>query len=158
MSEETNTAQEKPVVRISNLDAMLPAEFTAVLETEDQRFEVPMRGVSFAEYQAIGWSVPDPTPPITSAGKNGPIFDYNDAGYKRAMQQAETKRMHLRLLAALALPVPGDTDDEKIAFLQSLDANYVRMLTVALVQMVTDGKASLEAKSATFQRGRGKGR
>lgn len=142
---------EKPVVRIASLSAFAPVEVEVRLEFEDRVELVPMRTLSYAEFQRLGWEVPNPVPPVTGAGRNGPITDPNDAGYRRALLEAEMKRAHKRLLASLLLEVPGATEDEKIAYLQTLDANRLRLLVSIVGQLVTEGTAHIEAKAAAFQ-------
>jgi hypothetical protein len=145
---------DKPVIAITSLDAFAPGDVDVTLEFEDHIETVPMRALSYAKFQSIGREVKNPLPPITGAGKTGPIFDYKDADYLIAMQEAEITRSCKRLLASLRLDVPGKTDDEKIAYLQGLDVNRMALLMNVVSQLVTEGKAHVEARAATFHGGR----
>lgn len=149
---------EKPIVSITSLEEFSPANVTVTLEFDDHIEEIPMRALSYAEFQKLGWLVPNPTPPISGVdGNKRPVFDYNNPTYQQQMREAETLRSYKRLLASLRLDVPGADEDAKIAYLQSRDANRMRMLLGIVGQLVTDGEAHIEAQAATFQRRRGKG-
>lgn len=152
MADEAKSEKpELPVIAITSLDTFAPGDVDVVLEFEDHIETVPMRTLSYAEFQRIGREVPNPKPPITGGGRNGPIFDYKDDAYVLAMQDAEITRNYKRLLASLRLKVPGDTDEEKIAYLKTLDVNRMANLIGAVSQMVTEGKVRVEAKVGTFQ-------
>lgn len=150
----TTKASVKPVMHVNSLASFETADVEARLEFADRVELVPMRTLSYGEFQRIGWQVRNPTPPISGVdGSRRPVFDYNDATYQQQMQEAERQRALRRLLAALNVEVPGATDDEKIAYLQGLDANYLRLLISVVGQLVTEGEARIEAKAAAFQQG-----
>lgn len=146
---------DKPIISITSLDDFSPADVDVRLEFEDHVELVPMKQLSYAAFQKLGWEVPNPVPPMSGVDKNArPVFDYNNPTYQQAVRDAETQRSYKRLLASLRLDVPGADEAEKIAFLQNLDANRMRMLLSAVGQLITEGAATVEAKTATFQRGR----
>lgn len=153
MPEAVNAAPDKKTVRLTSFDAFMPEDIDVRLEFDDHIEIVPMRTLSYGEFQRIGRDVPIPTPPIMGAGKNGPIYDYNDAGYRQQVQDAEMQRTLRRLLASLRVPVPGGTVVEQVAVLQNSDANRLRMLISAMVQLAAGGEASVESRAATFQQG-----
>lgn len=146
---------DKPIVRVTSLADFEPADVDVVLEFEDHKELVPMRQLSYAEFQRLGWEVPNPKPPISGVDKQArPVFDYTDATYLRQVQDAETQRSYKRLLASLRIDVPGADEAAKIDYLQSRDANRMRLLLSVVGQLVTEGAASVEAKAATFWDGR----
>jgi hypothetical protein len=149
------TKPEKPVIAITDLGSFAPGDVDVTLEFDDHSESVPMRALSYAEFQRLGWLVPNPKPPISGVdGNRRPVFDFQDATYQRQAQEADNERAYRRLLASLRLNVPGNDDDEKIAYLKSLDANRMALLLNVVGQLVTEGKAHVEAKAAGFQRGR----
>lgn len=142
---------EKTIQRITSLTQFAPADIDVQLEFEDHIEVLPMRALSYAEYQRLGWDVPNPVPPPSGIdGNKRPIFNYSDPTYQRQMQEADTLRGCKRLLASLRLDVPGDDEAAKIAYLQGLDANRLRLLIGVVGQLVMHGEARIEAKAATF--------
>lgn len=143
--------QDKPVVRITSFDVFQPEEVDVRLEFDDHVEVVPMRTISYLDFQRLGDDVPNPVPPITHADRNGPVYDYNDKAYQRALQDAHRLRACKRLLAMLRVDVPGGTEDERVDALLRMDANRLRMLINAVTALAANGEAVVEAKAATFR-------
>lgn len=143
---------DKPVVRIASFDVLKPEDIDVQLVFDDHVEVVPLRTLSYAEFQRLGQEVPNPVPPVMSADRSGPILDYNDKTYRQAVYDANLLRAYKRLLAMLLIPVPGKTEAEKIATLESMDANRLRMLIDAVTQLAAGGEAVVESRAATFQR------
>lgn len=155
----TDTAKpDLPIVRISAFDAFAPEDVDVRLVFDDHVEVVPMRTISYAEFQQLGQEVTMPTPPVIGAGKTGPVLDFHNADYLRAVQDANRLINFKRLLRMLRFDVPGKDETEQIAALQHLDTNRLRMLMQAVVQLAASGEVRVEAKSATFHKDGGAAR
>lgn len=149
--------QDKPITRVTDLAALATETVDVTLEFEDHIEVVPMKTLSYAEWQRIGWSVPNPIPPVSGVDSSKrPIFDLYSPQYIEASQRAELERAYKRLLASMALPVPGADEAEQIDYLKRLDANRVRMLISAVNELAAGGRSHVSAK-AQFPDRRGNG-
>lgn len=142
------TEQQKPVKRIDSLSALQPETVDVTMEFEDHIEVMPLKTLSYAEWQRIGWSVPNPTPPISGVdGNKRPIVNYDDPQFRIQVQQAELERAYRRVLASMVLPVPGNTEAEQLDYLKALDANRIRMLINAVSELAAGGGARIGAKA-----------
>lgn len=88
----------------------LPSGATAVIALRPLS-----EGAVFALRQGVKW----PEPPIKDMTKTGPVYDYSAQSYLDAMRAANRRLTCLVLLAMLPFAVAGETDDERLALLQS---------------------------------------
>ena len=116
---------------------------------------IELRSLSYFTYNQIRWSVPDPAPETVGMDKHGkPIYGYNDPAFRRKVNEAEMQRTYKLLLAALVMDIPGETDDDRLEYLQNeLDASIVRQLVEMLQKMAVKGEARIAARAQTFQNG-----
>lgn len=142
------TEEQKPVKRIDSLSALQPETVDVTMEFEDHIEVMPMKTLSYAEWQRIGWSVPNPVPPISGVdGNKRPIVNYDDPQFRIQVQQAELERAYRRVLASMVLSVPGGTEAEQLDYLKALDANRIRMLINAVSELAAGGGARISAKA-----------
>ena len=142
------TEQQKPIKRIDSLSALQPQTVDLVFEFDDHDELMPMKTLSYGEWQRIGWSVPNPAPPISGVDSNKrPIFNLNDPKYQIEVQQANMERAYRRVLASMALTVPGDTEAEQIEFLKGLDTDHLRIMINFVDEQAVRGRSRVGAKA-----------
>ena len=145
-------AADKRQIQITDLKALQPTTVDVTVEVDDDTIlVVPMRTLSFARWQAIGYSVPDPLPPILNAKADGTVtYDWNNADYRRALNDASNQRALRRLVEMIAIDIPGDNEAAKVAYLEGLDNGVLAALVGAMGRLAQGGKHELKARAATF--------
>lgn len=112
---------------------------------------VPMRPLSYAEYQRIYNSVKTPTPPVSGGGKDGPIYNRNDSEYQKEVQDAYALRTMRMILASLQLEIPGTDEDAKIESLKSIGAAMFAGMTSFVYQSSLGNMGEVKARAESFQ-------
>lgn len=149
MADEKTTKER---VAVASLDALRPRNVMVEIERDEDVLVIPCRMLSFGEWQRIGYEVLDPEAPYL-AGPKGKMYDFSDPQYLMKKQQAQDERMYRRLLAFIQVDVPGANVGEQIAHLRdTLEVGIVNKLTVAMMQVATEGRAQVEARAESFQR------
>lgn len=147
--------EKRRSIKVTDLLQLAPDEVDVRIVVDDHEERVvPMRTLSWAQWEQIGESVPHPIPEpngVTASGKL--TYDYSHPDYLQRVAQANNERAYRRLLAMLRLEVPGSTDAEKVAFLKALDSNFINQLMTAANQLASGGRASIDARAGAFQRG-----
>lgn len=140
---------------MTTLNDLAPVTVTVELERPDgQTVGVPLRLLTYSEWQRIGWEVPEPAPPVSGATREGPVFNTSDPDYLRQRAEAQTERQYRRLLAALEIDIPGDTPAEQVAALrQTLDYGMARQLFAALGKLAGEGEGRVAARADSFRGG-----
>lgn len=143
-------------LRKATLTDLEPADVNVIVtlaDGEEVLFE--MRTLSYLQYNQIRWSVADPAPPASGVDKQGrPVFNYNDPGYLRARLEAETTRQYKVLLASLKLDIPGDTEADKLTYLQTkLDTAIGQQLMVLAIRLANQGDARIATRAESFPNG-----
>ena len=146
-------------VDVTSLDDLATVRVRAEIVHAGRVLVVPLRELNYFDWMRLGYEVPNPGPPIMGTDKQGrPLFDRNDPSFLRAMDEATLERGYVRMLAALDIPIAGDTQAEKLATLkQKLGTNVVRQLTNILNEMANEGEARIVNRSETFHGGRDRG-
>ena len=148
--------QEQPLERVvaTSLDDLAPYHIEAEIYHAGRLLVIPLNTLTYFEWIRLGYEIPNPVPPPMGVDKNSrPILNYNDPGYLRQMDEAAMERGYVRLLAAIGLPIEGDTQAEKLARLKRvLDYNVVRQLNSILNSVVSEGEAKIVGRADTFQR------
>jgi hypothetical protein len=136
-------------------DDLKPIDIVVELDHGDRTLEIPLRTLTYAQWNRIGLSVPSPTAPSPGVDKNArPIFDYQDATYLAQLEAAGEERAYRRLLASLQLDVPGATEEEKLKNLRDgLDVNVVRQLNEVIGKFAFKGEARIKHRAETFHEG-----
>jgi hypothetical protein len=149
---QTPGARTKPVIEIASLDDLGTLDIHAEVEHGNQFIRIPMRTLTYFEWQEIGLQVPTPTPPIMGVNKQGsPQYDRNNPDYIATLQRAENERTYRRLARSLKIVVPGETDAEKAdALKRTLDTNVTRQLVALLLKFAVEGEARIAARADTF--------
>lgn len=139
---------------LASFDDLAPAQIRVEIDHAGQTLIVPMRALTYFEWEREGAAVPVPVAPIHGVDKQGrPIQDMTNPEYLRQVADANTTRSMRRLLAALLLPIPGETVEARLAALrEKLDYNLARQLLGVLVQQALEGEARIVSRSASFQR------
>ena len=143
----------KPQRRATSLADLKSGTIDAVLDYGDYELLVPIRMLTLFEWNRIGFSVAVPAPPTVGGDKRGPIFDRNDPTYLRQLAEAEQERGYLRLLAAIELPIEGETQAERLDALKAaLGVNAAVQLMQLMNAEATKGNARIVARAETFHR------
>ena len=142
------TEQQKPIKRIDSLSALQPQTVDLVFEFDDHDELMPMKTLSYGEWQRIGWSVPNPAPPISGVDSNKrPIVNYDDPQFRIQSQQAELERAYRRVLASMVLTVPGDNEAEQVDYIKNMDADRLRVLINFVNDQAVRGRSRVGAKA-----------
>lgn len=153
MAKDKTTEQkppEKSVVAIASFGDLPDRDITVRIEMADKVLAFPCRTLTYKRFNELGRMVPDPEPPVM-AGPKGKIYDLQDPNYLKQLPEAAELRMYYRLTEFLRLPIPGATISEKAMFLSdTLEYTIVKALVEAMQQNMLEGKASVEARAATF--------
>ena len=113
--------------------------------------EIPMRTLSYGEFQRVGRDVVDPTPPVLMAGPGGTTYDFKNPAYLEALEHAKTKRMALRLVHCLEIEVEGNSLDAKAdALLEGISTQAFYTLIAAMNRAHTERGARVEARAERF--------
>lgn len=113
---------------------------------------IPMRTLSYSDWVAIEREFPLPQPPKMGADRMGrPITDETDPGYRRGLSDIADKRMYTRLLRALQVEVPGETDDEKRAALAALDTQIILSMRAVLETAHMAMIGAIEDRAESFR-------
>lgn len=135
-------------------DLLAPEHATVIVQLEDgKEVTVNLRIPTAWQQLQIRQQVSDPAPPVSGIDPKTkrPIFDFNNPAYLAAREQAEMDRNYRMLLFALELPIPGNTDDEKLEFLKTkFSARLTRQLNVGMAVLVGGGQARIAGRAATF--------
>lgn len=139
-------------LNITSLDQLRPPTITVEVTLADGNVAViPMRALTYFEWHELGYAVPQPVPPTTGAGPDGPRFDRTDGNFLIACAKADIERDYRRLAKALQIPVHGDSIEAKAETLKgALDASITRQLISILQQQARAGEARIAERAATF--------
>ncbi len=119
-----------------------------------QKMIVPMRTLSMAEWNEIGLSVLPPKPPPAGFDnvRKTVVLDYDDPGYRQALERANLERNYRRVAASLRLDIPGEDLAQKAEYLTTrMDVSIGRQLLDATVMLFGSGEAQIAARAATFR-------
>lgn len=142
---------ERPRRVLGSLTELGRRELTIEIEMDDEVLVIPMKALTFKEWQEAQRSVPNPTPPPSRVGKNGePIFDYNDPAYLTQMADATNKRMMLMLIRAIQIEIPGETEDQQIEFLRGLEYGLLDKLAALMAEFNREVNAHINARADSF--------
>lgn len=144
--------EPKPIKRLTSLVEFVPEDVDVQIEYPDHIELIPMRTISYMRLLEINQSVPDPVPPIGGVdGNKRPVVDYNNPGYQRAVNDAYIERMMRLIVEMVRLPIPGESEAEKVGYLRGLDTVMVGGLMAAVNQLTKQGEAQLISRAAGFQ-------
>lgn len=101
-----------------------------------QTVAVQLRELSEGEVWDIRRATRWPKPPPLSASKTGIVYNYEDEGYLAGVEDANRRFVQRLLLAGLALAVPGETEDERLATLQAKVGQYVYAQLIEAAQRI----------------------
>jgi hypothetical protein len=113
-----------------------------------------LRMLTLREWQSVEIGAPArPKPPITGVDPvtRRPLLDEKDQEYNRALNDWWAMLQDKRLLMALVMTVPGDTEAEQLDHLARLPVGIRNGLHQALSQMLNIGTARLEVVAANFR-------
>lgn len=141
-------------VTATSLDDLAPYNVEAEIYHAGRLITIPLHTLTYFEWVRLGYEVQNPVPPPMGVDKNSrPILNYNDPTYLRQVDEAMMERGYVRLLAAIGLPIRGDTPAEKLATLKAtLDYNVVRQLNSVINSVVSEGEARIVGRADTFHR------
>ena len=124
-------------VQVSSLDDLGGALITVPLRHPDGRaLLIQMRELAEGEVWAIRRSNQWPKPPMVEMSKSGPVYDYSDAGYQASVEDTNRRFAQKMLLACLPFDVPGETEDDKLAAIQTKVGQYVYQQLIEAAQRI----------------------
>jgi hypothetical protein len=143
---------EKKRIDIKSLADLRPRMIDAEIEVGDEVLVIPCRALTYQEQMEAGWEVSDPVPPIMGVGDDKrPLYDYQDPGYLKQKERANTERMYRRLLRFVQLEIPGETVEERVKALQdTLEYSIVTKLTMLMMRTFTEGEARANSRADSF--------
>jgi hypothetical protein len=142
-------------ISVLSLDDLAPDPINVEIEQNGRIKVIPLREIGNYEFVKLGYEVPNPVPPTMGVDKNGrPLLDFNDPTSLRARADAEMERGYVRLLAMLAIDIPGETKAEQLAALKkSITPGVMRQLMDALNKLLGEGDARIVGRAETFLSG-----
>lgn len=132
---------------------LAPIRIIVEVEHGGEILEIPLKTLTYAEWNKLGTDIPTPTPPISGVDKQGrPIFNNSDPTYITQVEQVAEQRVYARLLASLDMEVPGNTQQEKLDALRNkVDVNVMRQLVETISSFALKGEARVKHRAETFQ-------
>ncbi len=156
MAKDKDKQELKPHV-VASLDELRPYTAQLLIQVIGadgilQEMSVPVRTIPYPEYLALGASVPDAPLPVSGFDRlQRPIYNDKDAGYIAAQSNVNAERNFRRLRKMLALPIPGETEDEQLEYLRGLDTNMIRQLFIGIRALAEMGEAAIQQQADTFR-------
>lgn len=131
---------------------LAPIRVIVEIEHGGEILEIPLKTLTYAEWNRLGTDIPMPTPPERGVDKQGrPVFDHNNPDYLKRVEIVGEERIYNRLLASLDIPVPGETHEEKIQALKDMiDVSIMRQLIDTLSNFALKGEARIKHRAETF--------
>lgn len=147
-------ADERPRIEVKSLKDIGRRDVTIEIEHRNEILVFQAKTLTFKRFQELGRLVDAPQPPAMGVDANKrPLYNLNDPGYKKQVDEAENRRGLLRLAEFLDMDIPGETPQEKAdALAEALEQDVVISLFNAMWGTVVEGKARVEARAATFHR------
>lgn len=156
------------------LEDLAPATVTIRIVTNYGReLELPVKMLTWHEWNMIGAEVVDPSPDDMeagghkywtrwNAGKNTKEFDPANPDYLKAKEDAKVQRNYRRLLYALEKGGNdvrrGDTIEEQVQnFIAGVSIEIAGLLIVQLEELSTKGRVGVFALADSFRGGRVQG-
>lgn len=149
------TAKERAKVAITSFEQLKPEEVTVYIDMgdDDKEYVITLRAMSFARWESLAEGIPYPKPVIIGVDANKqPITDADSPEF-RARVSAWNQEIALnRLIDVLPeeMAIPGETREEKRAYLRQLDRNFLQQLINAMVTIALGGRMRLEQASRSF--------
>lgn len=114
---------------------------------------IPLRELTYHEWLQVELDEPMPAPPVI-AGKGGvKQYDRDNPDFRRKTGEVYERWTYRRLLAALKVDVPGETEAEKIAALADMPAPLLQAIVGQLAAMHMANKARVEDRAGSFHPG-----
>lgn len=118
--------------------------------------EVELRELSEPEVADIRHSIKWPEAPVKDFKKIGsdvvPIVNYQDAGYIKAQNQANSDFLRKLLVKMMVMEIAGETEDEKLATLKKTFSQAVlTQLSRAVSNMIYVGEQEIDNVSRSFR-------
>lgn len=113
---------------------------------------IPLREIDWQDYLQVEFDYPLPKPDKIGADRNArPIYDTASDKYIKATNDVLEKRDYARLLMALQIDIPGETEEEQMAALAKMPATVIRTMRTALNQMHSISESRVEGRANGFQ-------
>lgn len=147
------TPLPKTTPPMATLDDLKLATITVVVMLADgEERTLKLHNISRLRIYQIRNSVPEPMPPIVDyLAANKPVYNTRDQGYIAQMAEVNYKRNSLVLLEMLQLEIPGETTDERLAFMQEqLDPMVYDALLEVVTSILEKAKARIISRADTF--------
>lgn len=123
---------------------------------DDERLSFEMRAPTQSEVWAIEREMkPRPQPPLdaknpfkgtVAEGNLEPVYDPNDAGYLRALNDWLRELQMRRVLLCWTAEVPGDTTADKLKALDDLPNWTISALTRCTLMVITAGQVNIAGR------------
>ena len=146
-------SDEKQIVEVSAWDQLNDAvTFTVEIERPGGSvLRVRMRELSYTDWIQVEIDNPLPSPPII-AGKGGSKqYDRENPDYLRKLGESLETMAYKRLLKALVVDVPGETEEDQLVELRKMPAPILRALRTQVETMHMANQARIEDRAGGFQ-------
>ena len=135
----------EPII-IDNLDQLSDVVVEVTIKMPNgQDGIVQVKALSASTVRDIRRLVKWPAPPIKDYKKFGneatPIYDYNDAAYKAADEDADQELARRMLVASLVMTIPGETVDEQCKAIEDRLGQFAYMYLVNAVNRINTPQA-----------------
>lgn len=151
---------EPTTLHATSLDDIGPLTVPVEVERPDGRVvTVSLRALSSEEVWAARAAVKWPEPPVKDFRKTGdavqPVYNFQDDGYRKAMDEA-TRTLALKLLlASLTFEVPGASEDERLDALKNKIGQYALNALAGAVSAINHlSEEAVAARARSFRAAR----
>lgn len=142
---------ERPRAQTLDDIALAPVA-VAVTRPDGRQLEIVLQPLSSEALWQLRRRVTWPKPPVKDMTKAGPVYDYGDEGYQRAVEDANREFSLRVLLAMLQLEIPGETEDERLEQLRrKLGGTVLAQLTEAAQRLNIVSPEELAAVAHSFR-------
>ena len=151
---------DKEQILVTNLDQLDDrVTLNIVIDRPgDAELIVPIRELDYQDWLQVEFDHPLPNAPVDGADRHGrKTRNTSDPAYLQSLTEVIEKRDYVRLLMALQIDIPGETEDEQMATLAKLPATVIRTLRGELNALHSISEARVEGHANGFQPGSGAG-
>lgn len=149
---EENSKPGREKVKITDLHQLAVQDIDVTIQMGDYDLEIPMRTLTFGQWVQVDRDIPMPEPPAMG-GPKGKIYDRQDPGYLRNIDEVAQKRMLLRIARSLRIDgIDRTTPQSEIDCLQeAMDNSIINGLAQIITQLHQERNARIEARANSFQ-------
>lgn len=124
------------------------ATITVVITlADDNEVTVPMKMIPQYRMMQLSAMIPSAVPPLVDYAAGGkPVYNYNDAVFVAAVGKVNFERSCLMLAEMVKLDIPGETLEEKAAYIRE---TFDPIVTDQLVSVISERREKAKARIIT---------